>query len=745
MTFSSKETKPGNPLTRTQLSRFFSLLRAAQQQIPALGLASLVCWAPHAQAAGADPTNPLKPWQGAYPLVADVDANAIPACNADVKLKLSLFDPTAVQKKQTLEWRVRIGGRTYKTGRVLMTKDMMSIALTIPYADVPNADTALQVDAKPVLANGWPIIGTYGRVWQDHIARGCNPVVVAAIGDSIVWGQGNDHQMKMTEILAQRLGKATGRGYRALDYSLSGAALDAPTLPVGNDDTQCNQMTYRQDPDNDGEMEFGEVTQQMPDLFCQVEKARQQALAGNYKVDAVVLNGCINDIDPLVGITLGLTPGSEDMRTAVLRECAGIGADVVNPALDVPYFSGAKLGYGGRGMKELIEKAHREIPGNPKIVLVPMVRPITEYTASEFNFCETMTGLPSIFTEGCDSADFSSVATRYDQFVRYQSEVYRNAVDSVNQESTDGPYAILGDGLYTRANAAYSSKSLLWDGVPGVGDPAEALRRHLCPTLSETPDQCQTATIMHPNIAGNQQFGESFAMEPLVRSWFGTTPQGAPSAEFSVSTYAGHPPFNVDFDASASHDNGRIVKYHWYFGDGYDAITTTPSVRHVYKESGPYLPRLIVTDDTGVSSMVQVDNTIIADNVPRIPAGFSRIKGSAEIDGAFVQFDLGQALPFVQLMVGAVSVDVPGVGQVSTTVPQLISFGPVNDKTQLQGNGSGINWNGVYNIAWIYTATDSGGYLEIDITGSVKAHIEGEIPADSIVPAVRNVFEILGQ
>jgi hypothetical protein len=105
-------------------------------------------------------------------------------------------------------------------------------------------------------------------------------------------------------------------------------------------------------------MEFGEVTQQTPDVYCQVERARAEALAGHYEIDLVVLTGCVNDLDPLLGLTYGITPGSEDLVAAVTRECSGLGAAATNPAENVPYFSGAKVGYGGRGLTELLLKIH---------------------------------------------------------------------------------------------------------------------------------------------------------------------------------------------------------------------------------------------------------------------------------------------------------------------------------------------------------------------------------------------------
>lgn len=71
-----------------------------------------------------------------------------------------------------------------------------------------------------------------------------------------------------------------------------------------------------------------------------------------------------------------------------------------------------------------------------------------------------------------------------------------------------------------------------------------------------------------------------------------------PSAEFTVSpdtTAAGGP---VRFDASGSADpDGRIVRFHWDFGDGGEGQGI--NVSHIYPEAGEFIVTLTVTDDGG--------------------------------------------------------------------------------------------------------------------------------------------------
>jgi hypothetical protein len=69
------------------------------------------------------------------------------------------------------------------------------------------------------------------------------------------------------------------------------------------------------------------------------------------------------------------------------------------------------------------------------------------------------------------------------------------------------------------------------------------------------------------------------------------------------ATTAGNPPFTVNFNGSASADpTGRPLTYHWKFGDGATATTTTPTTSHTYTTKGNFTPTLVVTNDLGGTS-----------------------------------------------------------------------------------------------------------------------------------------------
>ncbi|MDT7788260.1 MAG: hypothetical protein QOF58_6679 [Pseudonocardiales bacterium] len=468
-----------------------------------------------------------------YPLILDVDVTAV--CGQPSTGRVTVFNPA----NKNVEWRVRQNGAVI-TGT--------GTDFTLP------GPGEFLVDAREP-RRAW------GKVWHDEVSNGCNPVRVVSVGDSVVWNQGVDQHQKFPRLTASLLGKATGRGFVHRDYSISGAVLDAP-------DVEC-PGEYVQDPDGDGEMELGEVTAQLPDVFCQLEKASAQ------KTDLVIINGCINDMDPLLGIPLGITPGTEDVPTAVRRECGGVGAAPTNPAKDVPYFSGAKVGYGGRGMREAIEKAH-SLPGRPKVLVAGFYYALSRASLVPSWFC-TDRGFSAQNEQLC-LRNIGRAPQRFEQFTRESAEAYRVAVAEANAASPDGPFAVVGDGLFTLDNAAFASDRKVWQ-LPHE-DQQFSLRQEACPRYSATALQCLTAAVAHPDTTGSRQYAENFLRDQRLRQWFGLdSVQASIDVERDGDT--------VTLQAPAGQE------FRWYFGDGTSA-TGGRQVTHTYTTSGPHLPRVVV-------------------------------------------------------------------------------------------------------------------------------------------------------
>ncbi|KPC66575.1 hypothetical protein ADL29_03940 [Streptomyces chattanoogensis] len=544
----------------------------------------------------------------AFPLVLDVDLTPNPVCSGAVHGRVEVYDPAAAKAGATVEWRVRAGEKQLAGGRLDMAADVGTAKFSIPFDRVPATETALQIDARVAASSGGQAPGRYGKVWRDTIRRGCHPVRVASVGDSVVWGQGLDHDQKFPYLTGELLGRRTGRGVQHMDYSISGAVLDAPELPAGNNDAACLRTTEKQDPDGDGEMEFGEVTQQMPDVFCQLEKAGAQARAGGYGLDLVVINGCINDLDPFFGIGVGITPGSENLRKAVKRECSGIGAAAENPAKDVPYFSGAKVGYGGRGMQAAIEKAH-SLPGHPKVLVADFYYALSRSSSPiPVKTCSTP-GVAGAWLTSCKAA-LGSVAERYEQYTQLANAAYHQAAAAANKASKDGSYAVAADGLFTVDNAVLSRDSKVWN-TP-LTDPAFPLRTRACPELSATPLQCLSAAVGHPDIEGARQYADAFLLNPSVRRWFHLPRQG-PRARLNAP---GNAHVGSEVRMSVTVDGKQPAagyRYHWYFGDGTQQETSEAAVTHAYDRKGPWLSRVVMTGQEGRRVLVEAARPLTAD------------------------------------------------------------------------------------------------------------------------------------
>ncbi|MFF3325062.1 PKD domain-containing protein [Streptomyces sp. NPDC002889] len=544
----------------------------------------------------------------AFPLVLDVDLTPNPVCSGAVRGRVQLYDPAAAKAGATVEWRVRAGEEQLAGGRLAMAARAGTAEFSIPFERVPAAETELRFDARIAASPDGDPPGRYGKVWRDTVRRGCDPVRVASVGDSVVWGQGLDHDQKFPYLTGRLLGRETGRGHQHLDYSISGAVLDAPELPAGNDDAACLRRTHQQDPDGDGEMEFGEVTQQMPDVFCQLEQAGAQARAGGYGLDLVVLNGCINDLDPFFGIGVGITPGSRNLPEAVKRECSGIGAAAENPARDVPYFSGAKVGYGGRGMRAAIEKAHA-LPGRPKVIVADFYYALSRSSSPVPVKNCSVPGVTGARLASCKGA-LGGVAGRYEQYTQLANAAYHEAATAANEASTDGPYAVAADGLFTVENAVLARDPKVW-GTP-VTDPAFPLRTRACPELSPTPAQCLTAAVAHPDIAGARQYADAFLLNPSVREWFELPRQG-PRVQLDVPQSAR---VGVQVRMSVTVDGeppAAGYRYHWYFGDGTQQETSEATVTHTYDREGPWLPRLVMSGQDGGKVLTEAVRAVTTD------------------------------------------------------------------------------------------------------------------------------------
>lgn len=90
---------------------------------------------------------------------------------------------------------------------------------------------------------------------------------------------------------------------------------------------------------------------------------------------------------------------------------------------------------------------------------------------------------------------------------------------------------------------------------------------------------------------------EELCSKVLQVKWAGGQ---APTATFTSSPAAPLYTGPVSFDASASRDpDGRVVSYHWDFGDSSEADAQSATTTHTYDSPGEYEVKLTVADDSG--------------------------------------------------------------------------------------------------------------------------------------------------
>jgi hypothetical protein len=96
----------------------------------------------------------------------------------------------------------------------------------------------------------------------------------------------------------------------------------------------------------------------------------------------------------------------------------------------------------------------------------------------------------------------------------------------------------------------------------------------------------------------------------LVRTGLMLPPNGTPRPNFSFSPVSPREHEAVQFDASASSDDGQIVSYSWDFGDG--ASGTGVRASHAFPRAGIYQVTLTVTNDRRLSASTTAEAVVIA-------------------------------------------------------------------------------------------------------------------------------------
>lgn len=122
-----------------------------------------------------------------------------------------------------------------------------------------------------------------------------------------------------------------------------------------------------------------------------------------------------------------------------------------------------------------------------------------------------------------------------------------------------------------------------------------------------------------------------------------------PSASFTATPNPAAVGQSIAFDGSASTDNDTeggspaIVQYHWSFGDGATAVSSTPGTSHAYSSEGTYRARLTVTDNDGETADTELLIQVNAGSSSASGGGHITVAGNKANFGFDVSSTLGMA------------------------------------------------------------------------------------------------------
>lgn len=135
------------------------------------------------------------------------------------------------------------------------------------------------------------------------------PLVMAIFGDSIMWGQGLKERDKFWCRTRQWLELKTGREVKPYVYAHAGAVIEEKSLlsqPLGKDSYEFI-LKVREE----GE----EVNVSFPTIIEQVDTAAEEFETRTEKVDLVLVDGCINDLNLRTLLNAGKTEKDIEEQT----------------------------------------------------------------------------------------------------------------------------------------------------------------------------------------------------------------------------------------------------------------------------------------------------------------------------------------------------------------------------------------------------------------------------------------------
>jgi flagellar hook assembly protein FlgD/PKD repeat protein len=197
------------------------------------------------------------------------------SCGADIGVSVQFSDPFF----DLTGWTATLGGTSVASGG--LTGREAATSFLVKAADVPSAGALLTIRATDSQETGAP--------WTGWVTTSCSgPIHMLVLGDSIAWGQGLLDEDKYPSLVATALNSSTHRPvvYSVDDQNFAHSGAVVTAAPGKSCNTDLREDT--------SSPAAGEVPLDTPDIgICQVAKVK------NMQADLILVDGCINDIDPL--------------------------------------------------------------------------------------------------------------------------------------------------------------------------------------------------------------------------------------------------------------------------------------------------------------------------------------------------------------------------------------------------------------------------------------------------------------
>jgi hypothetical protein len=155
------------------------------------------------------------------------------------------------------------------------------------------------------------------------------------------------------------------------------------------------------------------------------------------------------------------------------------------------------------------------------------------------------------------------------------------------------------DGVPEFSNSSRAHSLEVWIGIDGDANPGQDISYAYGTQLGNGDGGFLTVGAENESgTSGGVTYFNGSGTLPTNGTQLRVSYSGEPTADFTATPTSGNAPLTVDFDASASSDDGSIVSYDWDFGDGDTGTGVTTS--HVYA-AGVWTAELTVTDNSGLT------------------------------------------------------------------------------------------------------------------------------------------------